>query len=102
VFERFAENTVVAKQRYRGYLLDALNCDESSDLSGGGLVRSSGGSEQIKQQRDDGVLLKSDERILGDSEFFESVLASSGESLKSEANYHNREIDFSRLMVLSC
>ena len=97
VLEHFVKNSVVAKQKYRGYLLDALSCDETSDLSGGGLVRSSGGWEQIKQQRDDGIFLKSDERILGDSKFVESVLASSGESLKPTADYHSRGIDFSRL-----
>jgi len=97
VLEHFAKNSIVAKQKYKGYLLDALNCDESSDLSGGGLVRSSGGWEQIKQQRADGIFLKSDERILGDSEFVESVLASSGESLKSKSDYHSRGVDFLRL-----
>ena len=99
VLAHFAKTSVVAKLKYGKYLLDALNNDEDSDFAGGGLLRSSGGWEQIRQLRDDGVLQKSDERILGDSVFVESVLALAGEKLKQQADYHSRGIDFSKLAV---
>ena len=50
-------------------------------LTGGGLVRSAGGWQQISSLRQVDAHLKSDERILGDSEFVETVLKEAEERL---------------------
>jgi len=44
------------------------------DLIGGGLIRSSGGWQVLKDLRKEGIHFKSDERILGGSDFVKSVL----------------------------
>jgi putative transposase len=93
----FATTVAAAKNKYQTYLEDAVVGDDFADLSGGGLLRSTGGWEQVKQLRDDGIMQKSDERILGDSEFVEMVLHNEGEKLKQQAYYYSRGIDFSQL-----
>jgi hypothetical protein len=49
------------------------------ELAGEGLVRSAGGWEKIILARRYGEHLKSDERILGDSDFVDEVLGNAGE-----------------------
>ena len=52
------------------------------DLTGGGLLRSAGGWLNVKMLREAKIFYKSDERILGDSDFVESVLAAAGEQME--------------------
>lgn len=53
-----------------------------SDFIGGGLIGSIGGWDAVKALRPEKIFHKSDERILGDGDFVESVLASSAEAMK--------------------
>jgi putative transposase len=48
-------------------------------LTGGGLIRSLGGWTPARDALKGGVHIMSDERILGDSEFVDSVISQSGE-----------------------
>ncbi len=52
------------------------------ELIGGGLIRSAGGWQAMRSLRKLGRHLKGDERILGGSEFVESVLESQDEQLE--------------------
>ena len=52
------------------------------DLIGGGLLRSAGGWLNVKMLREAKIFYKSDERILGDSDFVESVLAAAEEQME--------------------
>ena len=51
------------------------------ELTGGGLTRSVGGWQEVKSLRRQSIHLKSDERILGQSDFVESVLQQQNERL---------------------
>jgi chromosomal replication initiation ATPase DnaA len=53
-----------------------------SDLTGGGLIRSAGGWKELKAFQSLGIHIKSDERILGDSDFVESILEEQNERLE--------------------
>ncbi len=53
-----------------------------SDLTGGGLIQSIGGWDQVKLLRKSKIRLKGDERILGDGDFVIEVLKTSKEQLK--------------------
>ena len=53
-------------------------------LTGGGLLRSSGGWTGLKEFRKAGIRVKGDERILGDSDFVEKVLKSAGEAFEEK------------------
>jgi hypothetical protein len=51
------------------------------ELTGGGLIRSLGGWGQAKTLRRTGTRLKSDERILKESDFVEQVLSPTNEQM---------------------
>jgi putative transposase len=51
------------------------------DLTGGGLVRSAGGWSAVEALRRKKEHMKSDERILGDGDFVDSVLADAREAM---------------------
>ena len=74
VLSRFSHDLPVARQLYESFLVEGVAMGRRPDLIGGGLLRSSGGWEKIGQARRYGQHLKSDERILGDSDFVEQVL----------------------------
>jgi hypothetical protein len=81
VLKLFAQKKSTARRRYKIHLAKGIAMGERPDLTGGGLVRSSGGWSTIKAARKDNVHLKSDERILGDSDFVDQVLRNADESL---------------------
>ena len=56
---------------YRAFIEKGISLGRRPELTGGGLVRSAGGWLELKK---DGIRLQSDERILGSSEFVNSVL----------------------------
>ena len=51
---------------------------------GGGLLRSIGGWAELKEYRDPGIRIKGDERLLGSSDFVESVLKQADEQLEEK------------------
>jgi hypothetical protein len=56
---------------------------QASALTGGGLIRSHGGWKAVKSMRRRREHVKSDERILGDSDFVQSVLSAQNEQLEA-------------------
>jgi putative transposase len=54
------------------------------ELTGGRLIRSLRGWEEVKAQRRQRASMKGDERILGESEYVTKVLRAANESLKKE------------------
>jgi putative transposase len=67
------------------------------DLTGGGLLRSTGGWAVLKGLRKVGIRVKGDERILGDSNFVENVLKSAEEELEQKYDLIARGYDFNRV-----
>ncbi len=78
----FADGKTTARRRYKAYLAQGIEMGKRPDLIGGGLVRSTGGWAVIKSLRKANIHFKSDERILGDSDFVEEVLRAADESLQ--------------------
>ena len=72
-------------KRYRQFVQKGVAAGRRADLTGGGLVRSSGGWAAVKTMRRSAQKVKSDERILGDGDFVENVLKTAQEGL--ERNY---------------
>jgi putative transposase len=70
-----------ARSQYRAFVEKGLEQGKREDLIGGGLVRSMGGWSEVKAMRKERAYLKGDERILGDSDFVDSVLAKADERL---------------------
>ena len=74
VLLRYGKRVSQARKRYREFLEKGLQISQRPDLTGGGLVRSMGGWTAVKALRQAKALMKGDERILGDSDFVETVL----------------------------
>ncbi len=77
----FAKRLTTSRRRYREFVQKGIAMGRRPELTSGGLTRSVGGWEALKSLRGKGVHLKSDERILGESDFVESVLQQHNEVL---------------------
>ena len=82
VLSHFGKHRGAARRSYRVFVSKGIEQGRRSDLTGGGLIRSQGGWATVKSLRKAGGHLKSDERILGDSDFVKKVLAQSEEALE--------------------
>ena len=98
----FGDNLSLARRRYRKYLKQRDGKDTRPDLIGGGLVRSAGGWDALRAMRKAGVFLKSDERILGSSQFVESVLSDAQEAMHRQTALASSGVDFDQLVSVVC
>ncbi|MGD9974029.1 MAG: transposase, partial [Desulfatirhabdiaceae bacterium] len=64
----------------------------------GGLVRSAGGWSAVKQLRRENAVAKGDERILGDGDFVEAVLAHATETLNRKHHLRNKDLDLETII----
>jgi putative transposase len=83
---------------YRVFVADGLPQGRRPELTGGGLVRSTGGWTALTARRCQGDRLHGDERILGDSEFVETALRTAGERLERRHRFQVRGRDFAWLL----
>ncbi len=98
VLALFAGRVSLARRRYREYIQKGIGQGQSADLVGGGLVRSAGGWSAVRSMRKAGVFLKSDERILGSSDFVHDVLADAQEALDQKYALAAKGIGFSNIV----
>ncbi len=82
VLQLFADKVSIARKKYKRFVLNGIALGKRPDLSGGGLIRSNGGWTAVKSLRRQNLHLKSDERILGDTDFVKRVLSSAEEQLE--------------------
>jgi len=74
VLRLFGKQVSAARQAYRAYVAGGIAQGRRPELVGGGLIRSVGGWSVVKAMRRVQDHIKSDERILGDGEFAQSIL----------------------------
>lgn len=86
------------RQRYRQFIEKGSEQGRRPELTGGGLVRSSGGWGVLKSMRSMRVHLKGDERILGDSDFVQSVLKGSNEAMERKYRLKASGYDFDKVV----
>ena len=84
VYSLFSGQKKAARKIYRAFVEKGIAAGNRPNLSGGGLLRSSGGWFALKGFRKAGIRLKGDERILGDSDFVENVLKTAAEPLEQK------------------
>lgn len=80
ILGRFVKRRSEARRAYREFVEAGTAQGRRSDLVGGGLVRSVGGWEQVKELRRGRERWVSDERILGSSDFAARILQHVGEA----------------------
>lgn len=81
VLTYFGDKRETARRRYREYVVEGIDMGRQPALIGGGLLRSAGGWEAVRALRRAGIFQKSDERILGDGDFVNTVLSDAREEM---------------------
>ena len=94
VLKIFDSKLSLARRRYREYVKKGISMGKRTDLIGGGLVRSAGGWSALKGLRKAKAYMKGDERVLGDSDFVETVLKASQDELDRRYLLQSRGYDF--------
>ena len=97
VLRLFAKKTGSARRAYRVFVEKGIGQGKRSDLTGGGLVRSAGGWAGVLALRGAKIFQNSDERILGDGDFVDSVLTAANEAM--ERRYYLQSSGFNLGMV---
>lgn len=93
----FGKQTYKARKSYYSFVEEGINQGRRDDLTGGGLIRSLGGWSEIKQSRFKGDRIKSDERILGESDFVDRVLSETAENFERHYEIIRRGYDLDKI-----
>ncbi len=94
----FDEKQRIARRQYRAFVEEGIAQGRRSELIGGGLIRSHGGWAAVKAMRRAKEFEKSDERILGDGDFVERVLAVSQETKERKYEFLAQGIDIEEIV----
>ena len=80
VLKMFSHKVAYARRSYAAFVAKGISLSQRPDFAGGGLIRSAGGWSALKALRSKSMRIMGDERILGSSEFVESVLKLANEN----------------------
>lgn len=98
VLVRFGEERSQAIKGYREFVAEGLDQGRRPDLMGGGLVRSAGGWQAVKELIRGREAFVADERVLGSSAFVEKLLREAEQRAQREA----KNVDISMLGTRIC
>jgi REP element-mobilizing transposase RayT len=84
VLRYFGAQEGKARAAYLVFLEDEMGFDRESELSGGGIIRSSGGWSKVLSMRKQGLWEVGDERILGNGDFVTEILAQAEKEIKTQ------------------
>ncbi len=90
------------RTQYRRFVEEGIHLGTRSDLTGGGLIRSSGGWANLLEMRQQKLFQKSDERILGDGDFVRDVLAHAEEQMDHKYRLTAQGIDLDAVVGRVC
>lgn len=93
VLSLFGKRVGSARRAYRAFVAKGMEQGRREDLTGGGLIRSTGGWAAVKELRKTKVHVKSDERILGDGDFVDEVLSKAEESFERRNGLKAKGVD---------
>ena len=100
VLALYARTVKRAREKYRQFVMEGVAQGKRQDLTGGGLVRSVGGWEIVAALRQGRESYRSDERILGSSEFVEAIIRAA--ELKSNKQIRPQRINLETLKARIC
>jgi REP element-mobilizing transposase RayT len=98
VLSLYGTNVKSARSQYSQYVQDGIAVGRRSDLTGGGLIRSLGGWQAVRELRNGKAYQKGDERILGDGAFVEKTLQESEEQMGKRLVLKAQGMDFNKVM----
>ena len=94
----FGKRIGKARKEYRSYVEKGIPMGRRPELVGGGLIRSLGGWDEVKKMRLAGQdRIKSDQRILGESDFVMDVLSEANENFSRKYRLKSRGINFEKV-----
>ena len=99
VLRLFGKKVSDARKAYRAYVKKGISQGRRPELVGGGLIRSAGGWSVIKAMRRVQDHMKSDERILGDGDFTQSVLDEAKERLEERYRLRAQGYDLEKITM---
>ena len=97
ILKLFGGKPALARRSYRQFVEQGIVQGKRNDLIGGGLIRSAGGWEGLKQKKEQGQYQRSDERILGDSDFVSAVLDKTKESMTKTQKLKAKGMDVDKI-----
>jgi putative transposase len=98
VLSFFGKRVWMCRKKYLHFVGKGVEQGKRPELTGGGLVRSSGGWGVLNSLGKMREHLKGDERILGDSDFVESVLQTGNEAMERKYQLQAAGFDFDKLI----
>lgn len=98
ILRRFGSTVRVARSNYLKFVKRGVSDGQRPDLTGGGLIRSSGGWQNLLELRKGGERWWGDERILGNSDFVRGVLGAADEKLTKKEHHKNAGWNLERLL----
>jgi REP element-mobilizing transposase RayT len=99
VLRFFGRSVSQARRQYRHFVAQGIALGRRPELTGGGLIRSLGSWGALKAMRRVKAHVKSDERILGDSDFVQSVLSAQNEQLEARYLLQSQGYDFAYVLA---
>jgi len=94
----FGKKIGEARKKYRSYVKRGIPLGRRPELVGGGLIRSLGGWDEVKKMRLSGQdRIKSDQRILGESDFVMDILSESEENVSRKYLLKSRGLNFEKV-----
>ncbi len=93
----FGEGIREARKGYESFVEEGVKQGRRKELTGGGLIRSLGGWTEARDALKGGVHIMSDERILGDSDFVDSVISQSEEHYERRHRLKRQGYDLDRV-----
>lgn len=102
VLIRFGEKKRVARAKYREFIREGMGEGYRDELMGGGLKRSAGGWEGIRELMRQEIHWRGDERILGDGDFVDDILKASGEALERREVLKRKGWSLDKLIRHAC
>jgi len=93
----FGKSKTEAREEYEAFVKEGVSQGRRKELTGGGLIRSLGGWTGARDALEGGVHVMSDERILGDLDFVDSIISQSEEHYERRHRLRRQGYDLDRV-----
>jgi len=97
VLSYFGKRKTQARKEYESFVKEGFTQGRRKELTGGGLIRSLGGWTEARESLKGRDHVMSDERILGDSDFVDSVISQSEEQYERRHKLKRQGFDLDRI-----
>lgn len=97
VLRYFGKQASDARRQYCSFVESGIDQGRRDELTGGGLIRSLGGWSAVQKRNMRDARIKSDERILGDGDFVDTLLSEANERFERHYEMRRHGIDMEKI-----